>query len=74
MSNCIRTNNKKFKLNTLTSLKQDDCYNTVAEKISSVVIKAKTQYRIFFADQGAEAACSGVIAVFRVDRWEYSDM
>ena len=49
-------------------------YNTVAEKISSVVIKAKTQYRIFFADQGAEADCSGVIAVFRGDRWEYSDM
>ena len=49
-------------------------YNTVAEKISSVVIKAKTQYRIFFADQGAESDCSGVIAVFRGDRWEYSDM
>lgn len=37
MSNCIRTNNKKFKLNTLTSLKQDDCYKTVAENASEKV-------------------------------------
>ena len=49
-------------------------YNDVASTITSVVIKAKTQYRIFFSNQAAEADATGVIAVFKGDRWEYSDI
>ena len=46
----------------------------MASTITSVVIKAKTQYRIFFSNQAAEADATGVIAVFKGDRWEYSDI
>jgi len=49
-------------------------YNDVADTISSVVIKAKTQYRIFFSNQSTETDCTGVIAVFKGDRWEFSDV
>lgn len=37
MSNCIRSDHKEFILNSLTSLKQDECYKTVAEKSSEKV-------------------------------------
>ena len=49
-------------------------YGDVASTITSVVIKAKTQYRIFFSNQAAEGDATGVIAVFKGDRWEYSDI
>ena len=49
-------------------------YNTVADTITSVVIRAKTQYRIFFSDQADEADSKGIIAVWRGDRWEFSEI
>ena len=47
---------------------------TAASTIVSVVVKAKTQYRIFFSEANDEADSTGVIAVFKGDRWEYSDI
>ena len=49
-------------------------YNSVADTITSVVIRAKTQYRIFFSDQADEADSKGIIAVWRGDRWEFSEI
>ena len=49
-------------------------YNTAANTITSVVIKAKTQYRVFFSNQTTEAESTGAIAVFRGDRWEFADL
>ena len=48
-------------------------YNNVADTITSLVIRAKTQYRIFFSDSASESDSKGVIAVFRGDRWEFSE-
>ena len=47
---------------------------TAASTIVSVVVKAKTQYRIFFSEASDEADSTGIIAVFKGDRWEYSDI
>jgi hypothetical protein len=37
MSQCVRFSDKEFTLNSLTSLKQDECYKTVSEKASENV-------------------------------------
>jgi len=46
----------------------------VKNKMSSLVIRSKTQYRIFFANQSAETDATGVIGVFKGDRWEFADL
>jgi len=48
-------------------------YSDAADTITSVVIRAKTQYRIFFSDKSAETDSKGIIAVWRGDRWEFSE-
>jgi hypothetical protein len=49
-------------------------YTDAANTITSVVIRAKTQYRIFFSNSSAETESKGIIAVWRGDRWEFSEV
>ena len=49
-------------------------YTNAADTITSVVIRAKTQYRIFFSDRTSETESKGIIAVWRGDRWEFSEV
>jgi len=47
---------------------------TAAATITSLVIKSKTQYRLFFSETATETEATGVIAVFKGDRWEFADL
>ena len=52
----------------------------VKNKMSSLVIRSKTQYRIFFANQSSETDCTGIIGSFKGDPqaghlgWEFADI
>ena len=67
-------------LGTISKQIQPRLDNVTADRISSLVIRSKSQYRLFFpGDSQAEAAAAGIIGVIKagVDGgvgWEYSDV
>lgn len=67
-------------LGTVSKQIQPRLDNITADRISSVVIRNKTQYRLFFpADSGAAAAQAGIIGVIKSGveggmGWEYADL